>query len=123
MTLFVAPRSSVAVECRNAVERVGDHCKIQSAGGRAWRLDDEGAEQSPPHLARGDLVAVVPERADLLRAEPVGVALAGRDGVLSDAGDTILCIRHVDAVPVDRYALIDVLVSEDHLDEIPLLYP
>ncbi len=67
-------------------------------------------------------MGVVPERADLLGSKAVDVALAGQDGVLRDACDTVLGIRHVDSVPVDGHALLDVGVRELDLDEVALLH-
>ena len=94
-------------------------CEIET-GGLLPRLDDDHAEEAAPDLLRGDLVRVVPERSELLRAEAVRVALAGQDGVLRDAGHAVLGVRHVDAVPVDRDAVVDVFVPEDDLDEVAL---
>jgi hypothetical protein len=67
-------------------------------------------------------VRVVPERPDLLGAETVDVALAGEHRVLGHARDAVLRVRDVHAVPVDRHALGDVLVSEGHFDEVPLAH-
>ena len=67
-------------------------------------------------------MAVVPERADLLGAEPVDVPLARENGVLRHASDAVLGVRHVDAVPVNRHALVDVLVHDGHLDQFTLVY-
>src|SRR5512132_616172 len=63
---------------------------------------------------------VVPERPDLLRPEAVDVAAARLDGVLRHPGDTVLSVRDVEAVPVDRHAVADVLVDERDLDEVSL---
>ena len=65
---------------------------------------------------------VVPERPDLLRAKAVDVALARQDGVLSDARDAVLGVRHVHPVPVDGHALGDVAIHERHLDEVALAH-
>ena len=96
--------------------------RSRSASERGGRLDDDRAEEPAPNLLRGRLVRVVPERADLLRAEAVHVALAGQDGILGHACDPVLGVRHVDAVPVDRHALLDVLVDQRHLDEVALAH-
>jgi hypothetical protein len=65
-------------------------------------------------------VGVVPKGARLFRAEAVGVALAGLDGVLGEAGNTVLGIGDIYAVPVDRNSRLDVFVDEDHLDQVAL---
>ena len=52
--------------------------------------------------------------------EAVDVAAAGLDRVLRDAGDAVLRVRDVKAVPVDRHAVVDVLVDERDLDEVAL---
>ena len=83
-------------------------------------LDDEDAEEAPPDLLRRDLVRVVPERSYLLDPESVRVALAGEDSVLRDAGDPILGVRDVHAVPVDRHPFLDILVLEHHFDVVAL---
>ena len=70
-------------------------------------------------IGRG-LVRVVPEGADLLGAEAVDVAPPGQHCVLGDARHAVLRIRHVDAVPVDGDAVLDVAVPQCHLDEIAL---
>ena len=63
---------------------------------------------------------MVPEGADLLGAEAVDVAPPGQHRVLGDARHAVLRIRHVDAVPVDGDAVLDVAVPQCHLDEIAL---
>ena len=113
------PRGVVSVQGRDAVERVHGDGEVGAGRARA-RLDDEHAEEAAPDLLRGDLVRVVPERPDLLRSESVGVALAREDGVLRHAGHAVLGVRDVDAVPVDRDALLDVLVPEHHFDVVAL---
>ena len=85
----------------------------------AW-LDHDHAEQAAPHLLRGDLVGVVPERPDLVRPEAVGVGLARQHCVLCHAGDAVLSVRNVDAVPVDGHALGDVVVAEHDLHQVAL---
>ena len=65
---------------------------------------------------------MVPERPDLLGAEAVHVTLARQDGVLRDAGHPVLGVRDVDPVPMDRHALVDVLVQQGYLDEISLAH-
>jgi hypothetical protein len=102
---------------------VRDQREIESAGRRIlpWR-DDEGAVEPLSHLVRRGLVGVVPERPDLVRAEAIGVAVAWRHGVLRDAGDAVLRVRDVHAVPVHRNAFFDVAVDERHLDEVALAH-
>jgi hypothetical protein len=84
------------------------------------RLDHERAEEPQLHALRGVLMRVVPERPVLLRAEAVDVAAARLNSVLRDAGDAVLRVRDVEAVPVDRHAVADVLVDERDLNEISL---
>ena len=72
------------------------------------------------HLLVGDLVGVVPVAPRLPGHEPVGVLLARPHGVLGDAGDTVLGVRHVDAVPVQRDPVGDVVVGQPHLEELAL---
>ena len=110
------------VQRRDPVERVSDEREIDLAVAFLGRLDDERSEEPSPYLLRGDLVRVVPERSDLLGSEAVDVALTRQDCVLRDACDPVLRVRHVDSVPVDRDALLDVLVDERHLDEVPLAH-
>ena len=117
--IFVPSAAFVAAQRRDAVERVRREGEIDPGLLRA-RLDDDHAEETAPDLLRRDLVRVVPERPDLLCAESVRVARAGQDGVLRDAGHAVLGVRHVDAVPVDRDAVLDVVVPEDDLHEISL---
>ena len=90
------------------------------AARRWWRLDHERAVEAAAHLGGRRLVRVVPERPDLRGPEAVDVAPARRDGVLRHAGDAVLGVRQVDAVPVDRDAVLDVLVAQRHLDEVAL---
>ena len=84
------------------------------------RIDDERAEEPLPHTLGRVLMRVVPERPDLFRAETVDVAAARLDGVLRHPGDTVFRVRDVEAVPVDRHAVADVLVDERDLDEVAL---
>ena len=72
---------------------------------RRRRGDDQRAEQPALHLRVRDLVRVVPVRADLVGDEPVGVRLPDRHRVLRDAGDAVLGVGDVDAVPVQRHAV------------------
>ena len=74
-----------------------DHIDIPS---RFGRTDDEHAEQA---------------------AEPVDVPLAGHYGFLGDAGDSILCVGQVDAVPVQGDPIGDRVVDQRHLDQLALL--
>ena len=77
-----------------AVERVDDDGDVGGAGPSVFfRLDHERAVQSAAHLRGRCLVGVVPERSDLVSAEPVGVAPARRDRILRHAGDAILAVR------------------------------
>ena len=62
------------------------------------RLYDEGAEETLAHLQRGLLVGVIPVCTRLLGPEAVSVALAGLDGVLGEAGNTVLGIGDIYAV-------------------------
>src|SRR5918994_2312533 len=63
---------------------------------------------------------MVPVGAGLLRPEAVGMMLTGTHGVLRETGHSVLCVRHVYAVPVDAHAVLYVLVEERHLDELAL---
>ena len=65
------------------------------------RVDDERPEESAFHLLVRHLVRVVPVRPGVGGDEPVHVASADRDRVLRDAGDAVLGVRDVDAVPVE----------------------
>ena len=66
---------------------------------------------------------VVPVAAGVLGDEPVDVPLAGHYGVLGDAGDSILCVGQVDAVPVRGDPIGDRVVDQRHLDQLALLGP
>jgi hypothetical protein len=87
---------------------------------RLRRVDDERAEQALPHLLVRDLVGVVPERAGLVGDEAGDVLAADGHGVLGDARDAVDRVGHVDAVPVQRDALLDGGVLEPDLDELAL---
>ena len=92
----------------------------------AWSrqgLDHERSVQATTYLARRRLVGVVPERPDLVGAEAVDVASAGRYSILGDTGDAVLGVRQIDAVPVDGDALLDASVPQGHLDKIALANP
>ena len=67
-------------------------------------------------------MGVVPKRADLLGPKAVHMALAGQDGILGDACDPVLGVWHVDSVPVDRHAPLDVLVGQCDLHELALTH-
>ena len=56
-------------------------------------------------------MGVIPIRAGLGGLEPVGEAVAGRDGILRHTGDAVVTARHRDAVPVDRGAFGDVSIA------------
>ena len=112
----------VPAQRRDAVERVRCENEVE-LGLLLARLDDDHAEEAAPDLLRRDLVRVVPERPDLLCAESVRVARPGQDGVLRDAGHAVLGVRHVDAVPVDRDAVLDVFVPKHDLHEVSLPDP
>ena len=112
-----APDVVVGSDRRATRERVHRQREVDPA--RALlRVDDQRAEEPLPHALRGVLMRVVPERSDLLRPEAVHVAAARLDRVLRDAGDAVLRVRDVEAVPVDRHAVADVLVDERDLDEV-----
>ena len=55
---------------------MGDERRCRRTSSAPSRLDDERTEQPAPYLLRRDLVAVVPERANLLGAEAIDVALS-----------------------------------------------
>ena len=84
------------------------------------RPHHERAVQPAPDGLQGALVGVVPVRARLGGAEAVGEAPPGRHGVLGDARDPVLARGHRIAVPVDRDAVGDVGVAQEHLDQVAL---
>ena len=115
----LAPGVVMGADRRATRERVHREGEVETA--RALlRIDDERAEEPLLHALGGVLMRVVPERPDLLRAEAVDVAAARLDGVLGDSGDAVFGVRDVEAVPVDRHAVADVLVDERDLDEVAL---
>ena len=77
---------------------------------RLARRDDERSVETALDLAGRVLVRVVPVRSGLRDPEAVDVRAARPHGVLRHARDAVLGIRHVDAVPVDRHAFVDVAV-------------
>ena len=90
--------------------------------GRRLAHDHERSVEALLHAVGGVLMRVVPEGPDLLRAEAVDVAPARRHRVLGHARNAVLGVRDVDAVPVDRHAVVDVLVDEGDLEELPALH-
>ena len=100
-----------------------DRREVEAPRLRALGEDHERPVEPAGDVVRGDLVRVVPERAGLVRAKSVRVALARHDGVLGHAGDAVFRVRHVDPVPVDRDAVLDILVAKGDLDEVAAVHP
>ncbi len=116
-----AALGAIAVaEQRDAVERVRERDDVDGLDGTP-RQHDERAVETALDLVRRMLVRVVPVRARVRRAEAVDVRAARTHAVLRHAGDAVLRIREVDAVPVDRHAVADVPVHERRLDEVSLV--
>ena len=89
-------------------------------GAGRGRPHHERAVQPAPDGLQGALVGVVPVRSRLGGAEAVGETPPGRHGVLGDARDPVLARGHRIAVPVDRDAVGDVGVAQEHLDQVAL---
>lgn len=66
-------------------------------------------------------MGVVPVRARILGDEPVDVPAADRDSVLGDAGDAVLGVRQVDAVPVQGGPVGHRVVEQGHLQQVALV--
>ena len=85
--------------------------RVEDAGRPVARLDDDHAEEArarPPATRPGACGTRTsrpgPRGSGTCRSRPA-------DCVLGHAGDAVLGVRNVDAVPVDRHALLDVLVA------------
>jgi hypothetical protein len=105
-----------------APERVHRDREVElSCGAPCARFDHERAVQATLDLVRRELVRVVPEGSELLGPEAIRVGLAGANGVLRHSGHAVLAVRDVDAVPVHRDPVVEVLVPERHLDEVALV--
>ena len=107
----------LAVEGPGAAVGVGDGQDVDAGVGLGG-LHDQRPEEPPDHLLVGHLVGVVPVAAGVVDDEPVDVVLADADGVLGDAGDAVLGVGDVDAVPVHADAVLDVLVVHAHLEQV-----
>ena len=109
-----------AVHRGRAVVHVQDRQLVEHVGIRRRRGDHQRPEEPALDLGVRDLVRVVPVRADLVGDEPVGVRLPHRHRVLRDAGDAVLGVGDVDAVPVQGHAVRHRRVDQPDLDELPL---
>jgi hypothetical protein len=87
---------------------------------RSDGVDDEPAEEAALDLLVRHLVRVVPVGPGVRGDEPVDVLPTDRHGVLGDAGDAVLGVGHVDAVPVQRDPVRDGPVDQRHLDQLSL---
>ena len=115
-------RRVVAIEGRDAVEGVGDESSRRRRTSTRPCGSMTKAPKSPRRTSFEATWCVWYQNVPTcVGAEAVDVALAREHGVLGHTGDAVLRVRDVDAVPVDRDALVDVLVRERHLDEVALL--